>query len=133
MKTLPESQKVCFFSPAVQFLPVHPRCFSGSFHSVQRILTQTAKALNTSVSGRSVYTGESTKVLQKTKNNEARRAEREENKMKNNMKEINMKELSMEEMENVSGGCIWCIAGLCSTAVWIGGIAYLYYLKNKND
>ncbi|MBR0267274.1 MAG: hypothetical protein IJQ71_07510 [Clostridia bacterium] len=96
MKTLPESQKVCFFSPAVQFFPVHPRRFSGSFHSVQRILTQTAKALNTSVSGRSVYTGESTKVLHKTKNNEARRAEREKNKMKNNMKEINMKELSVK-------------------------------------
>ena len=53
--------------------------------------------------------------------------------MNNNMKETNLKELSMEEMENVSGGCIWCIAGLCSTAAWIGGIAYLYYLKNKND
>ena len=51
--------------------------------------------------------------------------------MNTNMKETEMRELNLNELEQVNGGCIWCIAALGSTAVWIAAIGGLVYLANK--
>lgn len=44
-----------------------------------------------------------------------------------------LKELELDELEQVSGGCIWCLAALGSTAAVIAGIGYVYYLAHKKD
>ena len=51
--------------------------------------------------------------------------------MNTNTKELNKKELNLNELEQVSGGCPWCIAALASPVVLFGGIGVLIYLSNK--
>ena len=43
-----------------------------------------------------------------------------------------MKELNLNEMEQVNGGCIWCIAAIAVIAVMGGGFGHLAYQQMKN-
>jgi len=51
--------------------------------------------------------------------------------MNTNTKELNLKELSLDEMENVNGGWLITICGICLWAAAMMAIPYL--VPDRND
>ena len=44
-----------------------------------------------------------------------------------------MKELNLNEMEQVNGGCLWCIPVVIVIAAWGGAFGHVVYQQAKGE